>query len=107
MLEAPKGTPTAALYLELSILPIKFEIEIKQLLYLKRILYKETDDLVQLCYREMLKFSEEVNWTNDVLGLGKQYNLSLNDDTVKNMGVKDWKWIVKVTGVATLTPVII
>ena len=40
MLEVPKGTPTAALYLEFGILPINFEIEIKQLLYLKRILDK-------------------------------------------------------------------
>ena len=32
MLEVPKGTPTAALYLELGILPINFEIKIKQLL---------------------------------------------------------------------------
>ena len=59
MLEVLKGTPTAALYLELGILPINFEIEIKQLLYLKRILDKKNDDPVQLCYREMLKFSEE------------------------------------------------
>ena len=61
MLEVPKGTPTAALYLELGILPINFEIEIKHLLYLKRILDKKNDDPVQLCYRKMLKFSEEVN----------------------------------------------
>ena len=40
MLEVPKGTPTAALYLELGILPINFEIEIEQLLYLKCILDK-------------------------------------------------------------------
>ena len=26
-----------------------------------------------------------------------KYNLSLHDDNVKNMGVKDWKWTVKST----------
>ena len=97
MLEVSKGTPTAALYLELGILPINFETEIKQLLYLKRILDKKNDDPVKLCYREMPKFSEEVNWADDVIGLGKKYNLPLHDDNVKNMGVKDWKWIVKST----------
>ena len=97
MLEVPKGTPTAALYLELGILPINFEIEIKQLLYLKRILDKKNDDPVQLCYHEMIKFSEEANWANDVIGLRKKYNLPLHDDNVKNMEVKDWKWIVKST----------
>ena len=88
MLEVPKGTPTAALYLELGILPINFEIKLKQLLYLKSILDKKNDDPVQLCYREMLKFSEEVNWANDVIGLGKKRNLPLPDDNVKNMGSK-------------------
>ena len=97
MLEVSKGTLTAALYLELGILPINFETEIKQLLYLKRILDKKNDDPVKLCYREMAQFSEEVNWADDVIGLGKKYNLPLHDDNVKNMGVKDWKWIVKST----------
>ena len=90
-----KGTPIAALYLELGILLLNFEIEIQQLLYSTRILDKKNDDPVQLCYREMLTFSEEVNWANDVIGLRKKYNLPLHDDNVKNMGVKDWKWIVK------------
>ena len=45
----------------------------------------------------MIKFSEEANWANDVIGLRKKYNFPLRDDNVKNMGVKDWKWIVKST----------
>ena len=35
VLEVPKSTPTAALFLDLGILPIQYEIEKKQLLYLK------------------------------------------------------------------------
>ena len=72
MLEVSKVTPTAALHLELGILPINFEIKIKQLLYLKCILDKKSDEPVQLCYREMLKFSEELNSANDVIGLRKK-----------------------------------
>ena len=37
-MEVSKGVPTATLYLELGVLPISFEIELKQLLYLKHIL---------------------------------------------------------------------
>ena len=40
VMEVPKSTPVAALYLELRILPVKYELEIKQLLFLKRILDK-------------------------------------------------------------------
>ena len=58
---------------------------------------KKNGDPVQFCYHEMLKFSDEVNWANDVVGLRKKYNLPLHDDNVKNMGVKDWKWIVEST----------
>ena len=35
---SPRGAPIAALYLELGILPIKYEIEMRQILYLKKVL---------------------------------------------------------------------
>ena len=45
-LELPRSVPTAALYLELGILPIKCEIAIRQLLFLKKILDKNENDPV-------------------------------------------------------------
>ena len=38
IMELPKGAPIAALYLELGILPIKNKIEMRQILYLKKVL---------------------------------------------------------------------
>ena len=61
IMELPKGAPIAALYLELGILPIKYEIEMRQILYLKKVLGKKPDDLVLLAYKEMLKFDSEDN----------------------------------------------
>ena len=61
VMEVPKSTPVAALYLDLRILPVKYETEIKQLLFLKRILDQEADDPVLLFYQEMLKFGSEAN----------------------------------------------
>ena len=96
ILEVSKGVlPTAALYLELGVLPISFEIELKQLLYLKRILDREYDDPVRMVYHEMLKYKEEINWANDVIGLRKKYNLPLSDENIKNMQMNDWKSFVK------------
>ena len=46
-------------------MPVKYEIEIKQLLFLKRILDKEADDPVLLSYQEMLKFGSEANWAKN------------------------------------------
>ena len=42
IMELPKGAPIATLYLELGILPIKYEIEMRQILYLKKGVRKET-----------------------------------------------------------------
>ena len=68
-MEVSKGVPTAALYLEFGVLPISFEIELKQLLYLKRILDRECDDPVRMVYHEMLKYKKEIHWANDDVGL--------------------------------------
>ena len=52
ILEVSEGVTTAALYLELGVLPISFEIELKQLLYLKSILDRECDDPVRMVCHE-------------------------------------------------------
>ena len=97
VMEVPKSTPVAALYLELKILPDKYEIEIKQLLFLKRILDKEANDHVLLSYQEMLKFGSEANWANNILGLRQAYNFPLNDANIKCMDHRYWKSLVKST----------
>ena len=89
--------PIAALYLELGILPIKYEIEMRQIFYLKKVLGKKPEDPVILAYKGMLKFDSEDNWANNLLGLRKLYNLPLNDENVKKMKTEDWKFLVKNT----------
>ena len=61
VLEIPKSTPTAALFLDLGILPIQYEIKKKQLLYLKDVLEKNADDPVQQTYYQMLEYQGENN----------------------------------------------
>ena len=82
------------MYLELGSLPVKYEIEIRQLLFLKRILDKKHDDPCLLIYNEMLNFENETNWANNVLGLRRDDNLPLNDDNIKKMSVSHWKYFV-------------
>ena len=67
-LEIPRSVPTAALYLELGILPIKCGTVIRQLLFLKKILDKNENDPVFPVYREMIKYElrtigQEMSWT--------------------------------------------
>ena len=95
VLEVSKATPIAAMYLELGILPVRYDIEMRQLLFLKRLLDKKHDDPCLLTYIEMLKFENKTNWANNVLGLRRDYNLPLNDDNIKKMSVSQWKYFVK------------
>ena len=43
----------------------------------------------------MLKYKEEINCANDVIGLRKKYNLPLSDENIINMQMNDWKSFVK------------
>ena len=94
VVEVPRGTPIAALYLELGILPIKFEIEKRQLLFLRCILNKDFDDPLQLVYNEQLKYEFEKNWANYMLELRHTYNLPLRDENVRKMSAEQWKAFV-------------
>ena len=95
VLEVPRSTPTAALYLETGILPIEYEIHIKQLVFLKHILDKDSTDPVAQMYNEMYKFQNEPNWVNNVLELRSRYNLPQNDMNVKSKTRNDLKIFVK------------
>ena len=53
VMEVPKSTPTSALFLELGILPIQYEIQKRQLVFLKRILDRENYDPIKMSYHEM------------------------------------------------------
>ena len=61
VLEVSKATPIATMYLELGILPVRYEVEIRQLLFLKRPLDKKHTDPCLRTYIEMLKFENETN----------------------------------------------
>ena len=80
VLEVSKATPIAAMYLELGTLPVRYEIEMRQLLFLKHLLDEKHADPCLRTYIEMLKFENETNWANNVLGLRRAYNLTLNDE---------------------------
>ena len=55
---------TAALFLELSVLAIKFEIKQKQLFFLKCMLNKDPDDPAHAVYKEQLDHNFVENWAN-------------------------------------------
>ena len=59
-MKVPGSTLIVALFLELSVLPIKFEIGQRQLFFLKRTLDKDPDDPVHAVYKEQLNYNWEI-----------------------------------------------
>ena len=95
VMELPRSVPTDALFLEMGIWPIRFEIEFRQLTYLKRIIDRDQNDPVYQLYQEMLKYSSEKHWANNILDLRRKYNLPLKDENISNRSKPVWKSIVK------------
>ena len=75
--------------------PIKFEIEQRQLFFLKRILDKDPDDPVHDVYKEQLNYNFEQNWANHISQLRRTYNFPLSDENIKRMTLSQWKSVVK------------
>ena len=95
VMEVSRASPTVALFLELGILPIRFEIEKRQLLFLKRLLNQDKNDPVQNVHFKQLKYVAEKNWANYIQALRHTYNLTLND-SVRQMTLELWLAFVKI-----------
>ena len=46
-MEVPKSAPTSGLFLEMGILPVQFVIEIRQLMFLKKLIARDPSDPVK------------------------------------------------------------
>ena len=95
VMEVPKSTLTSGLFLEMGILPVQFVIEVRQLMFLKKVIARDPSDPVKKVYLEMLKYPGENNWASNVLDLRCKYNLSQKDEKVFNLIWPDWKIMVK------------
>ena len=79
------STSNSAIFLELGVMSIEFEIEKRQLMYLHRILQLEHNDPVYVMYENMRDLSEagEMNWWSGVERLLVKYQLEL--ETIQSM----------------------
>ena len=56
VMEVHKSTPTSGLFLEMGILPVQLVIEMRQLMFLKKIIARDPSDPVKKVYLEMVKY---------------------------------------------------
>ena len=94
-LEVASSTSNTLVFLELGILPVKYEINIKQLTFIHHILKLEENDPVKLVYREQVKYRHEKNWGNEIVTLLLKFKLPQDETEITNMEYSKWKEIVK------------
>ena len=66
IVNAPQATANSFTYLELGVMPMRYEIERNQLIFLHHIVHLEDSDPVKITWENMKKFPEENNWWSGV-----------------------------------------
>ena len=90
MMEVANSTPVAETFLELGILPIQFEIDMRKFNFLWKILQKEHDEPIKQIYVELKRNCFEKNWANEVMGSRFRYGLLICDEEVECTGKTEW-----------------
>ena len=85
MLKLPQATPNSFIYLETGTLPIDHEIYRRQCGFLHHILNLTDEDPVKQLYMQMRSLPEQKNWANKLYNMRLKYDISVNDDEVKDM----------------------
>ena len=91
------GTPSTAnsfTYLELGVLPIKYEIHWRQLIYYHHILSLADDDPVNIFWRNMTMLVVEANWWNDVTNSMIKYSILVTEEEAMQMNKDAFKKMI-------------
>ena len=75
ILHAPRSTPNVAVCVELGVIPIEYEIHIRQLNFLHHVLNFDESDPVKQVYNQTKRYEYEENWPQEIRGLLDMYQL--------------------------------
>ena len=93
-MKVPGSATNSGVFLELGILPIKHEINKRQLNFLHHILSLSSNDPVLAMYQQQQLFPYEVNWANTIKLTAAKYGIKLDENLIKSMSRDKWKNIV-------------
>ena len=85
---------TSFIFLELGVLPIKYEIHKRQLNNLHHIINLGPDDPVRLAYENMKLLPAESNWFNDIKKLSTLYNITIDETEIRKISKDAFKKVV-------------
>jgi len=95
MMGVRQATSNAFMYLELGILPIKYEIHKLQLSFLHHIINLSEDDPVKKVLRNQTALPEHNNWWHDVKKLMTKYSLEFDEEALIKISKEVYKKKVK------------
>lgn len=95
MMGVRQATSNSFVYLELGILPMKYEIHRRQISFLYHILELDDEDPVKKVWRNQTNLPDHGNWWCGVKELMQRYSLLLNEEDIKNMAKDTFKKKVK------------
>ena len=87
-----QATANSFVYLELGVLPIKYEVHKRQLSFLHHIVHLREDDPVQKVWKYQKTLPNYNNWWNGVEMLISKYNLEMSEDEIKKMSKESFKF---------------
>ena len=95
ILEVPDSTPSASLYLELGIIPIRFIIQAKRILYLHEILNRPEEQMILKVLMAQKKKPSKGDWYGTALAEIDEFELNLTIEEFKNTKKRKIKIKVK------------
>ena len=95
LMNCSSSVPKDLLYLELALLPIRFIIQIRRLLYLHHILQQKEDSLLYKFFMAQLTFPTPKDWVTQVLEDIENLSIELEIEEIKIMKKSTFKKIVK------------
>ena len=95
LVNAPSSISSSFLFLELGVLPIRYEIHRRQIAFLHHIINLDSDDPVHILYQQMKRLPGEHNWLNDVLLSAAKYSIEIDEEKLKSMSKDTFKKLVK------------
>jgi hypothetical protein len=91
----PSTISNSFLFLELGVLPIKYEIHQRQLVFLHHVLNLAEDDPVQCLYEQMKRLPSESNWLSDISLSAAKYGINIDEEVVRGQSKDTFKAVVR------------
>ena len=92
---APPSISKSFIFLELGVLPIRYEIHKRQITFLHHIINLNPNDPVHALYQQMKCFPGESNWFNDVRQSAALYSIEIDEKKIQSMSKETFKKSVK------------